>query len=159
MIRSPSATTTACSTPSTASRRAARPSSSRRGFAWPRRSSNSRPRRTRRGSPSSKRKLKAAEAEAKLATDSAFEGWRLGIFADGKPAEGKGLPDALASILRKPEGDRSDEEKQTLDAGLRKHFDDKVRPALAAKLPALVEARRRQETAQRLPRPIKSRAS
>ena len=82
-------------------------------------------------------KLKAAEAEGKLAAESAFEGWRLGIFADGKPADGKGLPDALASILRKPEGERNDDEKKTLDAGLRKHFDDKVRPTLAAKLPAL----------------------
>ena len=53
------------------------------------------------------------------------------------PPNGKGLPDALAAILRKPEGERSDDEKKTLDAGLRKHFDDKVRPTLAAKLPAL----------------------
>ncbi len=82
-------------------------------------------------------KLKTAEAESKLVADSAFEGWRLGIFADNKPAEGKGLPDSLAVILRKPEGDRNDEEKQKLDAGLRKQFDDKVRPALAAKVPSL----------------------
>ena len=73
-------------------------------------------------------KMKAAEAEGKLAADSAFEGWRLGIFADGKPADGKGLPDALAPILRKPEGERNDDEKKKLEAGLRKHFDDKVRP-------------------------------
>ena len=82
-------------------------------------------------------KLKQAEAEGKLAAESAFEGWRLGVFADGKPADGKGLPDALASLLRKPESDRNDDEKKKLDAGLRKHFDDKVRPTLAAKLPAL----------------------
>ena len=82
-------------------------------------------------------KLKAAEAEGKLAAESAFEGWRLGIFADDKPADGKGLPDALASLLRKPEADRNDDEKKKLEAGLRKHFDDKVRPTLAAKLPAL----------------------
>ena len=84
-------------------------------------------------------RMKEAEAEGKLAADSAFEGWRLGIFADGKPADGKGLPDALAPLLRKPEGDRNDDEKKTLDAGLRKHFDDKVRPTLAAKLPALAK--------------------
>ena len=83
--------------------------------------------------------MKEAEAEGKVAADSAFEGWRLGIFADGKPADGKGLPDALAPILRKPERDRNDDEKKTLDAGLRKHFDDKVRPTLAAKLPALAK--------------------
>ena len=82
-------------------------------------------------------KLKEAEAQGKIAAESAFEGWRLGILTDGKPANGKGLPDALASILRKPEGERSDDEKKTLDAGLRKHFDDKVRPTLTSKLPAL----------------------
>ena len=81
--------------------------------------------------------MKEAEAEEKAAAGSAFEGWRLGIFADGKPADGKGLPDALAPLLRKSEEDRNDDEKKTLDAGLRKHFDDKVRPTLAAKLPAL----------------------
>lgn len=82
-------------------------------------------------------RMKQAEAERKVAADSAFEGWRLGIFTDGKPADGKGLPDALASLLRKPENDRTGEEKKKLDAELRKHFDDKVRPALATKLPAL----------------------
>ncbi len=82
-------------------------------------------------------KMKTASAEGKLAAESAFEGWRLGIFADNKPAEDKGLPEALTHILRKPEGDRNDEEKKTLEAGLRKHFDDKVRPTLATRLPVL----------------------
>src|SRR3954454_3752969 len=81
--------------------------------------------------------LKQAEAEGKLAAESAFEGWRLGVFADGKPADGKGLPDALAPLLHKPENDRDDDEQKKLDAGLHKHFDDKVRPTLAARLPAL----------------------
>ena len=82
-------------------------------------------------------RLKAAEFERKLAADSAYEGWRAGIFADGKPTDGKGLPEALVPLLRKAEADRSAEEKTKLEAGLRKHFDEKVRPALAAKLPAL----------------------
>jgi Protein of unknown function (DUF1549)/Protein of unknown function (DUF1553)/Planctomycete cytochrome C len=82
-------------------------------------------------------KLKATEAESKLATDAAFEGWRLGIFADGKPADGKSLPDALVPILRKGESERDGEEKKTLEAGLRKHFEEKVRPTLATKLPAI----------------------
>jgi hypothetical protein len=85
-------------------------------------------------------KIRAAEAEAKPVADHAFEGWRLGIFADGKPAEGKGLPDPLAAILRKPEAERDDKEKEALESGLRSHFDAKVRPALAAKLPALAQA-------------------
>jgi len=85
-------------------------------------------------------KIKAADAEAKPVADHAFEGWRLGIFADGKPAEGKGLPDPVATILRKPEAARDDKETQTLEPGLRKHFDEKVRPALAARLPVLTRA-------------------
>src|SRR5262249_24507171 len=82
-------------------------------------------------------KMKEAEAEGKLAADSAYEGWRLGVFTDGKPADGKGLPAALALLLRKPEKERTGDDQKKLEAGLRKHFDQKVRPALAAKLPAL----------------------
>lgn len=78
-----------------------------------------------------------AATDAKLASDSAFEGWRSGVFADGKPAEGKGLPDAIAAILRKPESDRTEEEKKSLEPGLRKYFDEKVRPTLVPKIPAL----------------------
>ncbi len=85
-------------------------------------------------------RIKAAEAEAKPVADHAFEGWRIGIFADGKPAEGKGLPPDLEGILRKPEAARDDGEKQSLESGLRKHFDEKIRPALAAKLPVLSRA-------------------
>lgn len=82
-------------------------------------------------------KLKAAEAEGKFASDAAFAGWREGIFADKKPADGKGLPDELSTLLRKPEGERKDDEKKKIDSGLRKHFDDKVRPALESKVSAL----------------------
>ena len=61
----------------------------------------------------------------------------MGILADGKPAEGKGLPDALAVILKKPGENRTALEIKSLDSGLRKHFEDKVRPALARKIPAI----------------------
>jgi len=82
-------------------------------------------------------KMRTAQAEAKLAADAAFEGWRLAIIAADKPALDKGLPDALAAIVRKPEAKRTNEERQRLEAGLRQHFDDKVRPALAGKVPVL----------------------
>lgn len=81
--------------------------------------------------------IAAAAPEAKLASDAAFEGWRSGVFADGKPAEGKGLPEPVAVILRKPEAERNDEEKKSLETGLRKHFDEKVRPGLVSKIPAI----------------------
>jgi hypothetical protein len=78
--------------------------------------------------------IAAAEQASKLSVDSAFEGWRAGIAADGK-----GLPDALTAVLSKSEASRTDAEKKSLDAGLRKHFDDKVRPSLAGKLPAIAK--------------------
>lgn len=84
--------------------------------------------------------IKAADAEAEPIAASAFEGWRTGLFADGKPAEGKGLPEPVAVILRKPDGERTDAEKKQVETDLRKHFDEKVRPTLVAKLPVLGKA-------------------
>ncbi len=84
--------------------------------------------------------IKVADAEAAPIATSAFEGWRTGLFADGKPAEGKGLPEPIAAILRKPDGERTDAEKKQIEADLRKHFDEKVRPTLVAKLPVLGKA-------------------
>ena len=81
--------------------------------------------------------IKAAETEARLATDSAFEGWRAGLFADGKPAEGNGLPDKLSAVLKKPEAERTDDEKNSIEPELQKHFDTKVRPVLVGKIPVI----------------------
>ena len=83
--------------------------------------------------------IAAAAGDAKLASDSAFTGWRAGLFADGKPGEGKGLPDPLAVVLKKPEGERTDDEKKSLESGLRKYFDEKVRPLLVSQLPAVAK--------------------
>ena len=83
------------------------------------------------------KQIAATDAEATPLLNAAFEGWRIGLFADGKPAEGKGLPDAVATILRKADGTRTDDEKKSLESGLRKHFDEKVRTTLASKIPAL----------------------
>ena len=66
-------------------------------------------------------------------------------------ASGKGLSDALAAILRKPEAGRTGDEQKSLDSGLRKHFDDKVWPGLAEKLPAIARIERAQESTGRLP--------
>ena len=84
--------------------------------------------------------IKSADAEAAPIVTASFEGWRTGLFADGKPAEGKGLPESLAVILRKPEGERTDAEKKLIDTDLRKHFEEKVRSTLVAKLPVLSKA-------------------
>jgi Protein of unknown function (DUF1553)/Protein of unknown function (DUF1549)/Planctomycete cytochrome C len=86
--------------------------------------------------------ISAAERDRNLAIDSAFEGWRAGIFADGKPGEGKGLPDGLAALLKKPETNRTAGDRKSVEADLRKHFDDKVRPRLADKLPGIARLNR-----------------
>ncbi|MBM4005784.1 MAG: DUF1553 domain-containing protein [Planctomycetes bacterium] len=84
--------------------------------------------------------IKSAEAASVPILDASFEGWRAGLFADGKPAEGKGLPEPLATLLRKSDGERTDAEKKSIDIDLRKHFEEKVRPTLVGKLPVLGKA-------------------
>lgn len=81
--------------------------------------------------------IKSADEAAAPIAHAAFEGWRTGIVADGKPAEGKGLPDNLAAILRKADGERTDAEKNSIEPELRKHFDAKVRTTLNGKFPVL----------------------
>ncbi len=85
-------------------------------------------------------KIKAADDEAAPIANAAFEGWRVGLFADGKPHEGKGLPDNLIAILKKPEAERSEAEKKAIEPELRKHFDAKVRASLNGKFPVLGKA-------------------
>jgi hypothetical protein len=84
--------------------------------------------------------IAAQYAEGKVAIDAAYEGWRLGLFADSKPFEGKGLAEPLAKLLQKPDKERSDEEKKQIETDLRKHFDEKVRSKLNGKIPQLAKA-------------------
>jgi Protein of unknown function (DUF1549)/Protein of unknown function (DUF1553)/Planctomycete cytochrome C len=99
--------------------------------------------------PTQENKQKFAEYEARLATldkqvgtifDSAYEGWRLGVAADGESSDAKELPEAVVALLKKPEAERTDEEKKKLDNDLRKHFDDKVRKSIHDKFPVISEA-------------------
>ncbi len=96
--------------------------------------------------PSEEYKLKFAEFESEIApldkeaaplVEAAFAGWRAGLYADGEPVDGKGLPEALTQLLKKPEAERSDEEKKSVEKELRKHFDDKVRSTLNDKISVL----------------------
>jgi hypothetical protein len=82
-------------------------------------------------------RIEEAEIPAKAAADAAFEGWRSGLFADGKPDDAKELSEALLAILEKPEGERTEAEKTKIEPELRKIFDEKVRPEIASKISAL----------------------
>ena len=84
--------------------------------------------------------IAAAEAEAKVAVDAAYEGWRTGLFADGNPVDGKDLPINLVAILQKPDGEKTDEDKKVLTTELRKHFEQKVSSTLTNKLPVIGKA-------------------
>lgn len=118
--------------------------------------------------PTEETKAKLAEFDSQIEelnkgvkplADAAYHGWRIGIFADKKPSEGKGLPDALTSILTKPETERSDDEKKKLEAELRKHFDQKILDSLAEKIPSLskvkaIQKSRADYVADQTPRPM-----
>ncbi len=77
------------------------------------------------------------DAEIAKLMNAAFDGWRAGIFADGMPASGNGVTESLIALLTKPEGDRSEEERKTIEVELRKHFDEKAKPTLKDKFPEL----------------------
>ncbi len=96
--------------------------------------------------PSEEYKLKIAEFDSQITElekeaapmiDASFMGWRAGLFLDGEPADGKGLPDDLTKLLKKPEAERTNEEKLSVETLLRKYFDEKVRSSINYKSPAI----------------------
>lgn len=83
---------------------------------------------------------RASELDAQVQpfVQVAYVGWKLGLLADKNP-DGKGLPDALIALLKKPEAERSDADKAEIEKQLRAHFDQKVRNGLKSDLPKLAE--------------------
>ncbi len=82
--------------------------------------------------------MKLLEAEGKPMLEAVYESWRLGLFADGKPADGEELPRTLPQLLRKPEAERTEADKQQIDRELRQFFDAKVKPKLIKNLPHVI---------------------
>jgi hypothetical protein len=86
--------------------------------------------------------------------DAAYLGWRLGTGGNIS-----GLAEPISAILQKRDEERSDDEKNQLEKGLREHFDGKVLSGLNAKLPILgqLQAVRNELAAYRndqIPRPM-----
>jgi hypothetical protein len=79
------------------------------------------------------------ETEAKPVLESMFEAWKIGLFADGRPADGEELPRALPPLLLKPEAERTDVEKKEIERELRGFFDGKVKQKLIANLPIVAK--------------------
>ena len=104
-------------------------------------------------------RLKAEEGAARPVIDAAFAAWRAGIFADGQPADAADLPRNLTPLLRKPEAERTADEKKSIESQLRGHFDAKVKADVVKALPQVVayEAAKREFDEYRgdqLPRPM-----
>ena len=83
--------------------------------------------------------MKSLEGEAKPVIDAAFAAWRAGLFADGDPADGNDLSRGLTPLLRKPEQDRTEDDKKSIESQLRSHFDSKVKAGVVKDLPQVVQ--------------------
>ena len=92
-------------------------------------------------------RISATDAEIAKLHNAAFDGWRAGIFVDGMPVAGHGLPETLTTLLAKPDGERAEDDRKTIDTELRKHFDEKVKPTLKDKFP---EIQQREELAKQM---------
>lgn len=83
--------------------------------------------------------MKGLEDEARPVIDAAYGAWRIGLFADGEPADGKDLPRNLTPLLRKPEAERTADDKKSIENQLRSFFDNSVKAGVVAKLPQVVK--------------------
>ncbi len=83
--------------------------------------------------------MKAVEAESKPVLEAVYDAWRIGLFADGKPADGEELPRTLPPLLLKPEAERTDAEKKEIERELRQFFDTKVKNRLIKNLPQVAK--------------------
>jgi len=83
-------------------------------------------------------KMKSLETEARPLIDAAFAAWRAGLFSDGEPADGADLPRNLTPLLRKPEAERTDADRKSIESQLRGHFDTKVKADVVKSLPQVV---------------------
>jgi len=79
--------------------------------------------------------MKSGEARAKPVLDGLYAAWKAGLSSDGEPADGADLSRSLTPLLRKPEKERTEDEKKSIERQLREHFDAKVKAGLVKDLP------------------------
>jgi len=82
--------------------------------------------------------MKAGESAAKPVIDAAYAAWKVGLFADGEPADSEGLSAVITPLLRKPEKERTEAEQKTIEQHLRRYFDSKIKPDVIKDLPQVV---------------------
>jgi hypothetical protein len=83
--------------------------------------------------------MKGVEAESKPVLEAVYDAWKIGLFADGKPADGEELPRTLPPLLLKPEAERTDAETKEIERELRQFFDAKVKNKLIKNLPQVAK--------------------
>jgi hypothetical protein len=83
--------------------------------------------------------IAAADAEATKLLNAAFDGWRAALIVNGALTDASGLPESLVALLNKPDADRTDDERKTIESDLRKHFDEKVVPTIKDKYTPIAE--------------------
>lgn len=98
--------------------------------------------------PTEENRQRIAEFESQIAeatpaatieSDAAFAGWRIAVESSVQAAKDAGVAESLVAIFAKPPGDRTDDERKILEDGLRKYFEESVRPKLLEKLPAVAK--------------------
>jgi hypothetical protein len=82
--------------------------------------------------------MKGLEADARPMIDAAYAAWKAGLFSDGEAADGGNLSRNLTPLLRKPEKDRTEAEKKSIENQLRSHFDANVKAEVIKDLPQVV---------------------
>jgi hypothetical protein len=96
--------------------------------------------------PNEENKARIAAFEAQIAEVApaadeaatvAYQGWRIALIQARGKVDGVVLGKNLPSILAKPDSEWNEAERSQVETELRKYFDEKVRPELAAKIPAI----------------------
>ena len=82
--------------------------------------------------------MKAGEATAKSVVDTIYAAWKAGLLSDGNAADTKDLTSAVTPLLAKPEAERTDQEKATIEGSLRAHFDQHIKAGLVKDLPQVM---------------------
>lgn len=84
--------------------------------------------------------IQKLDQESGPVIEASYEAFRIAITATKSPEGIEGLPGAAATLLQKPEADRTEDEKKSLDNQLRTFFNQKARAAVAGKYPAISKA-------------------
>jgi len=79
--------------------------------------------------------MKSGEARMKPVLDALYTAWKAGLSSDGELADGADLSRNLTPLLRKPEKDRTEDEKKSIERQLREHFDARLKATLVKDLP------------------------